>query len=288
MENQDTAKILAKSRVKLTAAVTLMLILSGLAAEYVRQGRTLDEAVVVMMKPQAESVAAAAAEKVEPAVQTKAVIEAAAENAEKMRRNSEGAAEFIRYMQEIHERAGAVVKPESALGKIIPQQVLQTAPEPEVSVNEQVIEVYDESGEVVEIVEVRGESTAAPDEMSAGEASAVDNAADVFAEPAEVGVAEDNAAAAAMSGQESEPAAEIVPVSASETVPVSAAETVPVSEATPAESAQSEDVEAEPIVNAEENNQEIIETEADAPAIDMMKDIIARERAAAGENNISN
>lgn len=266
MENQDTAKILATSRVKLAAAATLMMILAGSAAEYVRQGRTLDEAVVVMMKPQAETVAAAVVEKAEPA---KAAEVVGVENAEELRRNSEGAAEFIRYVQDIHERAEAVVKPESALSKIIPQQVLQTAPVPEVPVNEQVIEVYDENGEVVEIVEVRGETTAEP------------QAAEVDEAPVEGGVMEGTAVEPAVNEPESEPTN-----SGQESEPV--VENVPAPEAMPAESAQDEHVAPELVVNTQENNQEIIETEADAPAIDMMKDIIAREQAAAGENNVLN
>ncbi len=253
MENQDTAKILAKSRVKLAAAAALMLILAGLAAEYVRQGRTLDEAVVVMLKPQAEPVATAGAEQAAPTV------EAEVRDEEELRRNNEGAAEFIRYMQEIHERAEAVVRPESALGQIIPQPAAQAAVEPEVPVNEQVIEVYDESGEVVEIVEVRSETTAEPNEAVSA-----------------VVPGDSSATAGENNGQESEPAG------------VPAAENVSASEAVSAESAQSENTDAEPIVNTEENNQEVIEIEADAPAIDMMKDIIAREQTAVGENNLAN
>lgn len=145
MENQETAKMAAKSKMKLSATVLGLLALFGLYTEYVRKETPLDEATVIFVKGRAVAVdvlAEAAAPVAEP--------EQAAETA------GVSAAQFLGYLREVSDRADAVTKPESALGQIaLPQPELRAFEAVPLEFNEQVIEIMDDNGEVSEVVEVR-------------------------------------------------------------------------------------------------------------------------------------
>ncbi len=145
MENQETAKMAAKSKMKLSATVLGLLALFGLYTEYVRKETPLDEATVIFVKGRAVAVdvlAEAAAPVAEP--------EQAAETA------GVSAAQFLGYLREVSDRADAVTKPESALGQIaLPQPEPRAFEAVPLEFNEQVIEIMDDNGEVSEVVEVR-------------------------------------------------------------------------------------------------------------------------------------
>ncbi len=145
MENQETAKMAAKSKMKLSATVLGLLALFGLYTEYVRKETPLDEATVIFVKGRAvavEVLAEAAAPVAEP--------EQAAETA------GVSAAQFLGYLREVSDRADAVTKPESALGQIaLPQPEPRAFEAVPLEFNEQVIEIMDDNGEVSEVVEVR-------------------------------------------------------------------------------------------------------------------------------------
>lgn len=145
MENQETAKMAAKSKMKLSATVLGLLALFGLYTEYVRKETPLDEATVIFVKGRAVAVdvlAEAAAPVAEP--------EQAAETA------GVSAAQFLGYLREVSDRADAVTKPESALGQIaLPQPEPRAFEAVPLEFNEQVIEIMNDNGEVSEVVEVR-------------------------------------------------------------------------------------------------------------------------------------
>ncbi len=145
MENQETAKMAAKSKMKLSATVLGLLALFGLYTEYVRKETPLDEATVIFVKGRAvavEVLAEAAAPVAEP--------EQEAETA------GVSAAQFLGYLREVSDRADAVTKPESALGQIaLPQPEPRAFEAVPLEFNEQVIEIMDDNGEVSEVVEVR-------------------------------------------------------------------------------------------------------------------------------------
>ncbi len=145
MENQETAKMAAKSKMKLSATVLGLLALFGLYTEYVRKETPLDEATVIFVKGRAvavEVLAEAAAPVAEP--------EQAAETA------GVSAAQFLGYLREVSDRADAVTKPESALGQIaLPQPEPRAFEAVPLEFNEQVIEIMNDNGEVSEVVEVR-------------------------------------------------------------------------------------------------------------------------------------
>lgn len=145
MENQETAKMAAKSKMKLSATVLGLLALFGLYTEYVRKETPLNEATVIFVKGRAvavEVLAEAAAPVAEP--------EQEAETA------GVSAAQFLGYLREVSDRADAVTKPESALGQIaLPQPEPRAFEAVPLEFNEQVIEIMDDNGEVSEVVEVR-------------------------------------------------------------------------------------------------------------------------------------
>ena len=104
MDNRETAEILAKGKLKLTAVIFMMAVLFGLMTEYMRNTKPTAEAVIIYRaayKPERAEVVAPVAE-AKPAAKA-AVSEAAGKGI--------SAAEFTGYLQEIHERAMAVSKP---------------------------------------------------------------------------------------------------------------------------------------------------------------------------------
>lgn len=249
MENPETAKMAAKSKIKLSATVLGLLALFGLAAEYGRETAPLDEATVVYVRSRA-AVPVPAEE-----VSAPAAVNPAAEQTEQAAGVS--VSEFLGYLREVSDKADAVTKPESALEQIIlPQPEPMPAVEPVVS-EEQVIEITDDNGEVVELVEVKGEP----------------------AEPEAVAVVHEPEGA-----NESAPVQ--APVSAEVQAPEPAADVEAAIDILPAaaglieESAAAEDKSGEVVVNADEN---MLSDEENGPAVDMMKEIIEREQAAGGE-----
>ncbi len=277
MDNQETAKMAAKSKMELSAAVLAMLVLFGAAAEFERKEAPLDEATVIYVRNRtADALPLAAAEPAAMPVAQKPASESVPERAggvsaaEKPvsesvpeRAGGVSAAEFLGYLHEVHTRAEAVAKPESALEKIIlpvpePQPVAETA-----AFNEQVIEITDDNGEVVEIVEVRtdGGEAAVADAVSVSEdVAAADEAAGGSAEaiPVEESISGETAG---------EPEISVVADSAED-------------EGKNAESATENAPAGEPVVLADENP---LDDSVDGEAVDMMKEILEREQAAAAE-----
>ncbi len=259
MDNQETAKMAAKSKMELSAAVLAMLVLFGAAAEFERKEAPLDEATVIYVRNRtADALPLAAAEPAAMPVAQKPASESVPERA-----GGVSAAEFLGYLHEVHTRAEAVAKPESALEKIIlpvpePQPVAETA-----AFNEQVIEITDDNGEVVEIVEVRtdGGEAAVADAVSVSEdVAAADEAAGGSAEaiPVEESISGETAG---------EPEISVVADSAED-------------EGKNAESATENAPAGEPVVLADENP---LDDSVDGEAVDMMKEILEREQAAAAE-----
>lgn len=243
MNNPDNIKIMAKSKMKLSAALVLMLVLMGAVTEYARLSRPLAQAVVVLV-PQGEK--ALAASGVESAVQ-----------AVEEQRKAVSAEAFVHQLQEISQQAASVQKPESALGQIVlPKQQVEETTVSEEEARERVIEVYDEAGEPVEIIEVSGEAVAEEVPAEEPEIEYVSSVAEVV-ENVPVAV-EESVAPEALGGE----------------APVEAV----------AESAETVESSPQDVVNTEENISSENANDGEMPEIDMMKDIIAREQAAAEGN----
>lgn len=252
MNNPDVIKIMARSKVRLTAVFALMLILVMAAGEYFRLSRPLAQAVVVLLPQRGEE---------NDILQTAGDLDTAAAKENDGDKESVrpllSAEAFVGYLQEVNERAIAVVKPELALEKVVlpKEEAVRVEPERNV-INERVIEVFDENGEVMEIVEVRGEIAAE---------DVLEDKADesVFVQPVATVV-------------ESAEGDELVADGEGESLAVvESASAQPVAE----ESVVKEDVTDEIVVNTQENAVENVEIEDGAPAIDMMKEIIERQEA---------
>lgn len=231
MENPETARLVAKSKMKLSATALGLLILFGLAVDYGRENAPLDEATVVFVRGRAEAKAAAPA-----------AAEPVADEAKPAAEVTVG--EFLGYLQEVSDKVNAVSKPESALGQIVlPKAAAEPAVERAVF-KEPVIEVTDDNGEVVNLLEATSEA-AKPETVAAVVEQAVENEA---------------------AGQDG-------------TVETQAVELM--AETSVKESAPVELTPSEPVVNADEN---MLSDEENGEAVDMMKEIMQREQTANTEN----
>lgn len=271
MDNQETTKILAKSKVKLTAAVLLMAVIAGGLVECARAGKPTAEAVVIYRRdnvvvPMKETAPA-------PVVAAKSE-----DILEKAPAKGISAEEFVDYLQGISARAVAISKPESALEKIVlPQKEVEILVEEGVS--EEIV-IYDGDASVEEnVVPVETDMTEAAEVETVSEEEVVSVEADEKAEVSDV----EKAAVVEEVILVDEGEVSKEDVSAKEVKQegegVVKAET-PVTEE---ESVAKTDASAEPIVNTEENAAEVNEIGEDAPTIDMMKDIIEREQAVGKE-----
>lgn len=251
MRDPDNIKIMAKSKVKLSTALLLMLVLMGMATEYAHMNRSLAQAVVVLLPQQEriviQEVLPRAENVVSPIVETQ--------------RKGKSAEAFMRYLQEVNDMVVAVRKPESALGQIILPK-MKAVKEPEVRFNEQVIEVYDEAGEPMEVVEVRSETETVPVAEATEELEAE---LVPVAEGTSVAIEEDDTRLESVNDVRDEEKSDAL--------------IEPITES----AGNMEDV-AEVAVNTEENVSEFGEDGEEMPEIDMMKEIIAREQGTVSEN----
>lgn len=241
MQNQETARMAAKSKMKLSATVLGLLILFGMAVEYARESASLSQATIIYVKSR---------EARQSVLKTEAPASTALEqgNNEPQQAAGVSAEEFVRYLREMSDKADALEKPQSALGQIV-LPAMESQPVVETVVfDEQVIEITDDNGEVVEIVEVRTE----PDRH------------EEMPVPVENNVVEERMASDVEGIRDETPVIEPEPeVEIEESV--------------------SEEVEiSEPIVNTDENTGL---SEEDGQAVDMMKEIIEREQAQEEKNN---
>ncbi|MCM1324639.1 MAG: hypothetical protein NC218_10995 [Acetobacter sp.] len=240
MENQKTAKMMAKSKVKLSAVSLGLFVLLGGLVELQREQAPLSQATVIYVK--GREVATAAGVPVSEAV-------AVVEDVKPVAKDGVSADEFLRFLQETSDKVDALEKPASPLAQIMVVPVEAEEKAPEVVFDERVIEVMDDNGEVVEIVEVVEAPTLQTD----------------VTEDADVEV------------KTEEPMEEETVVLPVEVLDETAVEER-VQDGENGESVEDASVSSEVAVNTEEKLQEVIEIEEEAPAIDMMKDIIAREQ----------
>lgn len=246
MENQETAKMAAKSKMKLSATVLGLLAVFGLAVEYVRKTAPLEEAVVVFVKSKEAADVMPMAETIveeKPVSEQSGTDVSAAKQATAEKVPGVSVGEFLGYLREVSDKANAVEKPESALGQIIlPVPEPQAVSQPVEAFNEQVIEVMDDNGELVEIVEVQ----------PAEEANGIDIAHQ----------AEDNTALKENT--------DLRAGAANETTDM------PIAAEKLQESVSEIEEKPETVVNSEEN---MFLSDENGPAVDMMKEIIGREQA---------
>lgn len=282
MDSLDITKMVAKIKVKLLIVIMVILVLMGLFIEYTRYSKPYAEVYVVVLLDNDDK-------QDEPQVVSKKQV--VQDNA------GEG---FLSYLQEMHERVSQIQKPQSALLKIIPEQKIPEEPVRQEVQNEQIIEVYDESGEVVEIVEVQGEEVVETDKKAEApkaedenyttdneQSKVVENIVQEDRRSLSEGGNEiisdkhEDVTGGALSNvmaEEQDSVEEVHEEKVVNTVEGGSSESEEsISENENIESPQKEEQFSEDIVNNEKNDEEIIDTEQDGPAIDMMKDIIARE-----------
>ncbi len=152
MENQEMIKRMEKSKLKLLAVFVVLLGGLGGVLEGGRYGQAMAEAVVIYypqksaknidveMKDNKDTVTIA-----EKGLQKNEVDE-------KREAIAVSAEEFVQVLHEMHEKASEIIKPQSALAQIV---VEKQKPELEtkVVVDEKGVEIYDENGEAVDVVE---------------------------------------------------------------------------------------------------------------------------------------
>lgn len=200
----------------------------------------------------------------------------AAQGTEQAEISGEALTEFLDFMQETKEKVDAVSKPESALAKISQPE---TAAKPDtrsetVVFEEGKIEIYDSEKGVVAVEETAGENAAPAN----SEAKAVSNgeAASAAVSQSSAGVGE--VAGAAVS-QSSAGAGEVA--GAAETKGVNDVEepVLLIPGQKDGESAKTTNNQTQPTVTAQENVSSETSLSAGGEAVDMMKDIAARQQA---------
>ena len=185
----------------------------------------------------------------------------AAQGAEQAEISGEVLTEFLDFMQETKEKVDAVSKPESALAKISQPE---TAAKPDtrsetVVFEEGKIEIYDSEKGVVAVEETAGENAAPAN----SEAKAVSNG-----EAASAAVSQSSAGAGEVAG-------------AAETKGVNDVErpVLLIPGQKDGESAKTTNNQTQPTVTAQENVSSETSVSAGGEAVDMMKDIAARQQA---------
>ena len=220
----------------------------------------------------------------------------AAQGTEQAEISGEALTEFLDFMQETKEKVDAVSKPESALAKISQPE---TAAKPDtrsetVVFEEGKIEIYDSEKGVVAVEETAGENAAPANSeakaVSNGEAASaavsqssagvgeVAGAAEIQAEGAAKAVSGGEAASAAVS-QSSAGVGEVV--GAAETKGVNDVEkpVLLIPGQKDGESAKTTNNQTQPTVTTQENVSSETSVSAGGEAVDMMKDIAARQQA---------
>ena len=185
----------------------------------------------------------------------------AAQGAEQAEISGEALTEFLDFMQETKEKVDAVSKPESALAKISQPE---TAAKPDtrsetVVFEEGKIEIYDSEKGVVAVEETAGENAAPAN----SEAKAVSNG---------------EAASAAVS-QSSAGAGEVAGVAETRGVNDVEEPVLLIPGQKDGESAKTTNNQTQPTVTAQENVSSETSVSAGGEAVDMMKDIAARQQA---------
>lgn len=185
----------------------------------------------------------------------------AAQGAEQAEISGEALTEFLDFMQETKEKVDAVSKPESALAKISQPE---TAAKPDtrsetVVFEEGKIEIYDSEKGVVAVEETAGENAAPAN----SEAKAVSNG-----EAASAAVSQSSAGAGEVAG-------------AAETKGVNDVEkpVLLIPGQKDGESAKTTNNQTQPTVTTQENFSSETSVSAGGEAVDMMKDIAARQQA---------
>lgn len=252
MENMELTKVRAEGRVRLLTVVFMLLVLAGGVREYQAMRAPEAQATVIYVRGRASEAEQAVAEEAKP--QLKEVADAAeAKEQNEPLAESDGAAMFFGYLNEVNQKLEKVSKPESALAKIIVTETKPEEPAHEVIFEDGRIEIFDSEAGVVGVVET---GVAADDEIP------------LVAEPA-------NDTVAAEAGVEKmDTSAEVISEQATEVKEVPQAE----------ESVLNEAEKAEISVNAEENSTENEPAAEEDGAIDMMKEIAARAEAEAKGN----
>ena len=306
MDNQEISRLKARGKAELLAFVLFLTLLGGAAAEYRRETAPLATAAVVFERGKAsraaesrrETVQSAAAEadkkagisaaettvsSAEPtgskvttigtetaAMEARAPVsvlsapaaEEIAARAEQAEISGEALTEFLDFMQETKEKVDAVSKPESALAKISqPETAAKPASRSETIVFEEgKIEIYDSEKGVVAVEETAG-----------GNAVPADSGAKASSNGEAAGAAEQRSSASA---------GEVA--SAVETKGVNDVEepVVLIPGQKDGESAETTENQTQPTVTAQENISSETPVSAGGEAVDMMKDIAARQQEA--------
>lgn len=226
--------------------------------------------VSVLSAPAAEEIAARAENGQNVSGGSQAV-----QGAERAEISGEALTEFLDFMQETKEKVDAVSKPESALAKISqPETAAKPASRSETIVFEEgKIEIYDSEKGVVAVEETAGENAVPAD--SGAKASSNGEAAG-----AEVSRSSAGETAGAAEQRSSASAGEVA--SAVETKGVNDVEepVLLIPGQKDGESAETTENQTQPTVTAQENISSETPVSAGGEAVDMMKDIAARQQEA--------
>lgn len=199
----------------------------------------------------------------------------AVQGAEQAEISGEALTEFLDFMQETKEKVDAVSKPESALAKISqPETAIKPASRSETIVFEEgKIEIYDSEKGVVAVEETAGENAVPADSgakaSSNGEAAGVEVSRSSAGETAGAAEQRSSASAGEVTG-------------AVETKGVNDVEkpVVLIPGQKDGESAETTENQTQPTVTAPENISSETSVSAGGGAVDMMKDIAARQQKA--------
>ena len=161
MENLETTKIKALSRVKLLAIVLFLLVLIGAYIEWQKKNKPLAEAIVIykITEKKVDEIKSGTEviEEKQIAPKDEVVVK---ENIEKENvsddqnvevKNNNIVAEFVAEIDEINQKLDDVKKPESALDKIIPLEVKKEEKKEQVIFKDGEIEVFDDKNGVVKV-----------------------------------------------------------------------------------------------------------------------------------------
>lgn len=226
--------------------------------------------VSVLSAPAAEEIAARAENGQNVSGSSQAV-----QGAEQAEISGEALTEFLDFMQETKEKVDAVSKPESALAKISqPETAAKPASRSEtVAFEEGKIEIYDSEKGVVAVEETAGENAVPAD--SGAKASSNGGAAG-----AEVSRSSAGEIAGATEQRSSADAGEVADVVETKGVNDVEKPVLLIPGQKDGESAETTENQTQPTVTAQENISSETSVSAGGGAVDMMKDIAARQQEA--------
>ncbi|MBO5038011.1 MAG: hypothetical protein J6C85_00935 [Alphaproteobacteria bacterium] len=270
MKNEDETKLVEKEKVKLLAVLVLMLAGVGAAFELERAFRPRAEATVVVYEngEVAEAVKRDEAALPVAAAETQQV---AAAEPDVVKAEAKEANAFFEYLKEVDSKLNDLERREAVLDKIATLKPQAAERATDKKRDDNVIEVYDNAGEVAQVIEDKAdeaaEEAAVLSEVLGQEAEAAE---EVVSDTADVAQTPETETAV----EEAKEAIDVLNVEES----VSTEKEALAVEGKALESKnEKESVESvEPVENTDKNN---VAVDSDG-AIDMMKEIIAQEEKA--------